>query len=97
MAAHKRKAVRSAAATATAIALLAAVATGLPRAAAASKSPRTCGSLNLGSPLTQHCFPADGEGPPARPNHASTDLMPEQPIHQACLVDFPNFKRSRLL
>ena len=91
-------AVRSAAATAIVIALLVAVATGLPGAAAAPKPPRPCGSLNLASSLTQHCFPADGEGPAhARPNHASADLLPEQPIHQACRVIFPTFKLSFLL
>lgn len=32
------------------------------RAWAGPSPPAPCGSLDLGSPLTQHCFPEDGEG-----------------------------------
>jgi hypothetical protein len=30
--------------------------------AAAPAPPAPCGTLDLTSPLTQHCFPEDGEG-----------------------------------
>jgi hypothetical protein len=30
-------------------------------AEAAPSPPQPCGTLDLTSPLTQHCFPADGE------------------------------------
>ena len=33
----------------------------MPSVRAIPSPPRPCGSLNLSSPLTQHCFPQDGE------------------------------------